>query len=118
MNINYILGIETSCDETAAAVYHQERGLLSNALFSQVDIHKAAGGVIPEVASREQLEKIEPIITVALKQANVTLDDIDGIAVTNKPGLPGSLLIGLCFAKALAFATKKILIGINHLEGH
>jgi N6-L-threonylcarbamoyladenine synthase len=118
MNTQYILGIESSCDETAAAVYHQEHGLLSNALFSQAELHKESGGVIPEVASREQLEKIEPIITLALKNARITLDEIDVIAVTNRPGLPGSLLVGLCFAKSLAFARNKQLIGINHLEGH
>jgi tRNA N6-adenosine threonylcarbamoyltransferase len=118
MNTQYILGIETSCDETAAAVYHQEKGLLSSELFSQTELHKASGGVIPEVASREQLEKIEPIISLALTKAQVTLDTIDVIAVTNRPGLPGSLLIGVCFAKAIAFALSKQLIGINHLEGH
>lgn len=119
MNVpQLILGIETSCDETAAAVYHQEQGILSSELFSQSDMHKHFGGVIPEIASREQLEKIEPIITAALKKAHVTLDDIDVIAVTNKPGLPGSLLVGVCFAKSIAWAKNKKLIGVNHLEGH
>lgn len=118
MKPQLILGIETSCDETAAAVYHQEHGMLSSELFSQADMHKHFGGVIPEVASREQLEKIEPIITDALEKASVTLDDIDVIAVTHKPGLPGSLLVGVCVAKSIAWAKQKKLIGVNHLEGH
>jgi len=113
-----ILGIETSCDETAAAVYCTERGILSNKLFSQIDLHRAFGGVVPEVASRSHLEKINIIVTQALKEAQVILDDIDVIAVTNKPGLPGSLLIGVCFAKAVALAKEKKIIGVNHLEGH
>ncbi len=113
-----ILGIETSCDETAAAVYCTERGILSNKLFSQIDLHKAFGGVVPEVASRSHLEKINHIVTQALEAAQVTLNDIDVVAVTNKPGLPGSLLIGVCFAKAIAFAQNKKIIGIDHLEGH
>ncbi len=112
------LGIETSCDETGSAVYHQEKGLLSNALFSQIDLHKQFGGVVPEVASRSQLEKITPIVQAALQQANVSLDDINVIAVTNKPGLPGSLLVGVCFAKAMAWARNTKLIGVNHLEAH
>lgn len=112
------LGIETSCDETAAAVYHSTQGLLSSALYSQIELHKNFGGVVPELASRSQLEKIGPIVEEALIRANTTLDDIDVIAVTNKPGLPGSLLVGICFAKALAYSQHKKLIGVNHLEGH
>lgn len=112
------LGIETSCDETAAAVYDSERGILSNALFSQTELHKLFGGVIPELASRSQLEKITPIVQAGLANAGVSLADIDVVAVTNKPGLPGSLLVGVCFAKSIAYATKKKIIGINHLEGH
>ncbi len=112
------LGIETSCDETGAAVYSSADGLLSNALFSQIELHKKVGGVIPEVASRSQLEKIEPIVSAALERAGKTLEDIDAIAVTNKPGLPGSLLVGVCFAKALAWAQNKKIIGVNHMEGH
>lgn len=112
------LGIETSCDETAAAVYHSTQGLLSSALYSQIELHKKFGGVVPELASRSQLEKINPIVAAALEQANMSLDDIDVVAVTNKPGLPGSLLVGICFAKAIAYPQKKKLIGINHLEGH
>lgn len=113
-----ILGIETSCDETAAAVYDSQKGIISSTLFSQTELHALFGGVIPEIASRVQLEKISPIVRHALELANITLDDVDIIAVTNKPGLPGSLLVGLCFAKAVAFAADKKLIGINHLEGH
>ncbi len=119
MNQPFItLGIETSCDETGAAIYDSEKGLLSNALYSQIDIHKKFGGVVPEVASRNQLEKINPIIQAALDMANITVREVDVIAVTNKPGLPGSLLVGVCFAKALAWASHKKLIGVNHLEGH
>ena len=113
-----VLAIESSCDETAAAVYNEKDGMLSNVLFSQIDQHKPFGGVIPEIASRTHVKKIGPIISQALEQANKTLDDIDVIAVTHKPGLPGSLLIGLSFAKALAYAKDIPLIGVNHLEGH
>lgn len=112
------LGIETSCDETAAAVYSRSHGMLSNHLFSQIELHKKYGGVIPEIASRSHLEKINPIITAALETAQVNLQDIDAIAVTNKPGLPGSLLVGVCFAKSIAWALNKKFIGIDHLEGH
>ena len=114
-----ILGIETSCDETGAAVFDSsQQKMLSNALFSQIKLHEIYGGVVPEIASRSQLEKIELIVSTALKNANVTLDHIDAIAVTSKPGLVGSLLIGTCFAKALAWAKSKKLIGIDHIEGH
>ncbi|NRB21813.1 tRNA (adenosine(37)-N6)-threonylcarbamoyltransferase complex transferase subunit TsaD [Candidatus Dependentiae bacterium] len=113
-----VLGIETSCDETVAAVYQEGRGIVSNELFSQIDLHKLYGGVMPEIASRAHLEKINEIVAHALKKANVTLDDVDVVAVTCKPGLPGSLLVGVCFAKAIAWAKHKKLIGVNHLEGH
>lgn len=113
-----VLAIESSCDETAAAVYNTTEGMLSNELFSQIELHKQYGGVMPEVASRSHLQKIGPIVQAALDKAGKTLDDINVIGVTNKPGLPGSLLIGVSFAKALAYAKKKPLIGINHLEGH
>jgi N6-L-threonylcarbamoyladenine synthase len=112
------LGIESSCDETAAAVYSADRGMLSSVLFSQIELHKPFGGVMPEVASRSHLEKINGIVQQALDTAEVTLNDIDVIAVTNKPGLPGSLMVGVCFAKTVAYATNKKLIGVNHLEGH
>lgn len=118
MHQRITLGIETSCDETAAAIYSNKKGILSSELFSQIDLHKIYGGVIPEIASRTQLEKINPIIEKALQSAQITLDQVDVIAVTHKPGLPGSLLVGVCFAKAIAWALKKSLIGINHLEGH
>lgn len=114
----YILGIETSCDETAAAVYHQERGILSSVLYSQMDLHRQYGGVIPEIASRSHIEKMAIIVQQALDAAHLMLDDIGTIAVTNKPGLPGSLLVGLCFAKAVAWSLQKNVIGVNHLEGH
>ena len=122
-----ILGIETSCDETSAAVYkspHKKKGygnpknILSNVTFSQVDLHKRFGGVVPEIASRSQLEKINPVVQEALEKAAISLDDIDVIAVANKPGLAGSLLIGVCFAKAIAAAKQKKIIGVNHLEAH
>lgn len=113
-----ILGIESSCDETAAAVYSAKRGMLSNKLYTQIALHQEFGGVIPEVASRAHLAQINLIVQQALDAAGVTLDDIDTIAVTNKPGLPGSLLVGVCFAKALAFVKNKRIIGVNHLEGH
>lgn len=113
-----ILGIESSCDETGAAVYEEGKGIISSALFSQTELHKQYGGVIPEIASRSQLEKIGPIIHHALEQAGLKLQDIDVVAVTNKPGLPGSLLVGVCFAKAIAWSINAKIIGINHLEGH
>jgi len=113
-----IFAIETSCDETSAAVYDDQKGILSNVTYSQIEQHKPFGGVVPEIASRSQLEKINPIVKEALKQANVSLDDIDAIAVTKNPGLPGSLLVGLCFAKTLAFGKNKKIIGVNHLEAH
>lgn len=116
--MSLILGIETSCDETSAAVYDTEKGLLSNVTFSQIDQHKYFGGVVPEIASRSQLEKINPIVTEALELSSKSLDDIEAIAVTNKPGLPGSLLVGVCFAKAVAWAKHKKIIGVNHLEAH
>jgi N6-L-threonylcarbamoyladenine synthase len=115
----YILGIETSCDETAAAVYCTTTNtLISQSLFSQVILHEKFGGVVPELASRSHIEKIRPIVQQALENANLRINDIQTIAVTVRPGLPGSLLIGLCFAKAIAYAQNISIIGINHLEGH
>lgn len=113
-----ILGIETSCDEVGAAIYTTQQGLLANKLYSQTEEHKHFGGVIPEIASRLHIQKINGIVQEALDEANMTLDNIDAIAVTSKPGLPGSLLIGTCFAKALAGARNKKIIAIDHLEGH
>ncbi len=117
-NHRIILGIETSCDEVAASIYSSSKGVLSNVLYSQIKDHERYGGVVPEIASRSQIEKITTIVSQALEQAEQTLDTIDCIAVTTKPGLSGSLLVGLNFAKALAFARQKKIIGINHLEGH
>jgi len=113
-----VLGIETSCDETAAAVVEDGVKILSNVISSQIDIHSRYGGVVPEVASRQHLLSIIPVVKQALEKAQTSLDDIDAIAVTNGPGLAGSLLVGVNAAKALAFSRKLPLIGINHLEGH
>jgi len=113
-----ILGIESSCDETAAAVVRDGREILSSIIASQIDLHRPWGGVVPELASREHLEKIEPVVDEALAKANVTLKDIDAIAVTQGPGLIGSLLVGVCYAKALAWGLDIPLVGINHIEGH
>ena len=113
-----VLGIESSCDETAAAVVRDGREILSSIIASQIDLHRPWGGVVPEIASREHLEKIEPIVKEALSSAAITLADIDAIAVTQGPGLIGSLLVGVCYAKSLAWAINKQLIGVNHIEGH
>ncbi len=113
-----ILGIETSCDETAAAVLEDGKLLRSNIIASQVDLHKIYGGVVPEIASRKHMEMIIPVILEALNGASTTLNDIEGIAVTRGPGLVGSLLVGLSAAKAIAFALKIPYVGVNHLEGH
>lgn len=113
-----ILGIETSCDETAAAVVEDGRRALSNVVASQVDLHAEYGGVFPEVASRQHVKVIDAVVATALKQAHVELDDVDAIAVTRGPGLPGSLVVGLNMAKGLSLGAGKPLLGINHLEGH
>ncbi|MCE5283340.1 MAG: tRNA (adenosine(37)-N6)-threonylcarbamoyltransferase complex transferase subunit TsaD [Deltaproteobacteria bacterium] len=113
-----ILGIESSCDETAAAVVRDGRELLSNVIASQVDIHARYGGVVPEIASRKHIEAVAPTILKALGDAGLTLEAVDGIAVTQGPGLIGSLLVGLSTAKAIAFARRIPLAGVNHLEGH
>ncbi len=113
-----VLGIESSCDETAAAVVRDGSEILSSVISSQIEIHREYGGVVPELASREHLEKIEPIVNEALTRANVSLEEIDGIAVTVGPGLIGSLLVGVSYAKALAFALDKPIVGVNHIEGH
>jgi N6-L-threonylcarbamoyladenine synthase len=112
------LGIETSCDETAAAVIKGGREILSNVVLSQIDIHQKYGGVVPEIASRHHIEAVFPVIQEALQQAQVGLDEIEVIAVTYGPGLVGSLLVGVAAAKALAFAADKPLVGVNHIEGH
>ena len=113
-----ILGIESSCDETAAAVIENGRALLSNVVASQIDIHTQYGGVFPEVASRQHIRTIYAIVDEALQRAHVGLSDIDAIAVTRGPGLPGSLVIGMNMAKGLALSANLPLIGVNHLEGH
>lgn len=113
-----VLGIETSCDETAAAIVRDGREILSSVIASQVETHKRFGGVVPEIASREHLDKIVPIVEEAFAQAGLKPNDIDGIAVTIGPGLVGSLLVGVSYAKAMAFALKKPLVGVNHIEGH
>ena len=114
----YILGIESSCDETAAAVVKNGREVLSNIISSQIVIHRKFGGVVPEIASRKHIENIMPVIDAALREAKVTLEQIDAVAVTYGPGLVGALLVGLSAAKSLAWAADKPLIGVNHLEGH
>ena len=113
-----ILAIETSCDETAAAVVKNGREVLSNTIYTQIKLHTMFGGVVPEIASRKHIEKINIVIETALKEADVTLEDIDAIAVTYGPGLVGALLVGVAEAKALAYAAKKPLVGVHHIEGH
>lgn len=113
-----ILGIESSCDETAAAVVEDGVKVHSNAIASQIATHKKFGGVVPELASREHLEKIEGIVDEALSKAGTTVREIDGIAVTQGPGLVGSLLVGINYAKGIAFAARKPIVGVNHIEGH
>ena len=113
-----ILAIESSCDETAAAVVRNGREVLSNVISSQIDIHTLFGGVVPEIASRKHIEKINQVITQALSDAEMTLDDIDAIAVTYGPGLVGALLVGVAEAKAIAFARNLPLVGVHHIEGH
>lgn len=113
-----LLTLETSCDETSAAIVRDGREVLSNIIASQVDLHAKYGGVVPELASRRHLETINPVLSETLASAGVTLDDLDGIAVTRGPGLVGALLVGVSFAKALAFARRLPLIGVHHIEGH
>jgi N6-L-threonylcarbamoyladenine synthase len=112
------LGIESSCDETAAAVVRGGREILSNIIASQVDLHKQYGGVVPEIASRLHVESVLPVIDEALIKSGYALDEIDAIAVTYGPGLVGALLVGLCAAKGLTAVLKKPLVGVNHIEGH
>lgn len=113
-----ILAIESSCDETAASVVKNGREVLSNVISSQIELHKLYGGVVPEIASRKHIEKINQVIEEALKEAGVTLDDIDAIGVTYGPGLVGALLVGVAEAKAIAYAKQIPLIGVHHIEGH
>ena len=113
-----ILAIESSCDETAAAVVKNGRIVLSNVISSQIALHTLYGGVVPEIASRKHIEKINQVIEAALSEAEVTLSDIDAIGVTYGPGLVGALLVGVAEAKAIAYAAKKPLVGVHHIEGH
>lgn len=114
----WILGIESSCDETAASVVKNGREVLSNVISSQIDLHTLYGGVVPEIASRKHVERINQVIEKALDEAGVTLGQITAIAVTYGPGLVGALLVGVAEAKAIAFATGKPLVGVHHIEGH
>ena len=118
MNDTIILGIETSCDETAAAVVKDGRNTLSNVISSQIDVHRKFGGVVPEIAARKHIEVISYIVNEALVQANVTLPELNGIAVSNGPGLVGALLTGLSYAKGLAFASDIPLLGMHHIYSH
>ena len=118
MKDTLILGIESSCDETTASVVKNGRTVLSNVISSQIEIHKLYGGVVPEIASRNHIERINQVIQEALDEANVTLDDIDAIGVTYGPGLVGALLVGVAEAKAIAYARNLPLVGVHHIEGH
>jgi N6-L-threonylcarbamoyladenine synthase len=113
-----VLGIESSCDETAAALVRDGREMVSSVISSQIEIHKRFGGVVPELASREHLDKIVPVVEEAFARAGIGKEEIDGVAVTQGPGLVGSLLVGLSYAKAMAYALEKPLVGVNHIEGH
>ncbi|MBQ3112126.1 MAG: tRNA (adenosine(37)-N6)-threonylcarbamoyltransferase complex transferase subunit TsaD, partial [Firmicutes bacterium] len=113
-----ILAIESSCDETAAAVVENGRRVLSDVISTQVPVHRLYGGVVPEIASRRHLEMIRPVCEEALREAGLTLADIDAIAVTHGPGLVGALLVGVSYAKALAFAANKPLIAVHHWQAH
>lgn len=115
---NLILAIESSCDETAAAVIADGRTILSNIINSQIDIHSIYGGVVPEIAARNHIENIAQVVDLALKEAGITLDNLSAVAVTNGPGLVGPLLVGVSYAKALSLASKKPLIAVNHMHGH
>ena len=116
---NFItLGIETSCDETSVSVVKDGRKILSNTIFSQIKQHAKYGGVVPEIASRQHLEAISHVTQMALEEASIGFDDVDLVAVTQGPGLIGALLVGVSYAKGLAYALNKPLIGVNHIEGH
>lgn len=118
MSQSLTLALETSCDETSAAVVANGRTILANIISSQVPTHQKFGGVVPEIASRKHIENVIPVIDQALREAGTTLNDVDAIGVTYGPGLVGALLVGVATAKTLAFALNKPLIGVNHLEGH
>jgi N6-L-threonylcarbamoyladenine synthase len=114
----FVLGIETSCDDTGIAIYHARRGLLSHALYSQTEMHSEYGGVVPELASRDHIRRVLPLVKQTLEAARISLTDLNAIAYTQGPGLAGALLVGSSFAAALSFALKIPAIGIHHLEGH
>lgn len=114
----YILGIESSCDETSSAVVKNGREVLSNVINSQIKIHEKFGGVVPEIASRNHIEAISNVVKESLKQANITMDKLDGIACTYGPGLVGALLVGVSYAKALSYSLNIPLIATNHIHGH
>lgn len=116
--IMLILGIESSCDETGVALYDEHRGLIAQALHSQIEMHIAYGGVVPELASRDHIQRVIPLTESVLDQAQCRLEDVDAIACTTGPGLAGALLVGTAFAHALAFALNKPIVGVHHLEGH
>ena len=113
-----ILGIETSCDETGVAIYDEEKGLIANQLHTQIALHADYGGVVPELASRDHIRKLAPLLQAALQEANVTAKDIDGVAYTSGPGLVGALLVGSTVARSLAYAWNIPAIGVHHMEGH
>ena len=113
-----ILAMETSCDETAAAVIENGRNIISNCVYTQIDLHALYGGVVPEIASRAHVEKVDAMVDAALKEANMDLRDVDALAVTYGPGLVGALLAGVSCMKGLAYATGKPLIPVHHIEGH
>lgn len=113
-----VLGIETSCDETGVAIYDEEKGLVANQLYTQIALHADYGGVVPELASRDHIRKTAPLIQAALAEANLTPEDIDGIAYTSGPGLVGALLVGSTIARSLAYAWNVPAIGVHHMEGH
>ena len=113
-----ILGIETSCDETGVAIYDEEKGLIANQLHTQIALHADYGGVVPELASRDHIRKLAPLLQAALQEANLTAKDIDGVAYTCGPGLVGALLVGSTVARSLAYAWNVPAIGIHHMEGH
>lgn len=115
---DYVLGIETSCDETAVAIYHSEQGLLSHGVYSQIALHRQYGGVVPELASRDHIQKITPLVRQVLAQAQLDLSVISGVAYTKGPGLMGALLVGALFARTLAFALNIPAVGVHHMEGH
>lgn len=113
-----VLGIETSCDETGVAIYDTERGLIAEELFSQIDLHRIYGGVVPEIASRDHVRRLPALVSAALQSANMSNQDIDAVAYTRGPGLVGALLVGTCFGRSMAHALGIPAIGVHHLEGH